>query len=217
MKEKILAFLKTKLTGVQEAFLSGVADEFSKTIKEEKEIETVFTDGVISSIKFSAGAIQSEGDKRATDATKTAIENYRKKHNLDENGLPIKKGDDDSHKDQKSGDTQTAKQIKELTDKVNLFESEKKSQKLLSDLHKKLTEKKIPILLAKGVKLEKEEDIDAAITAIETDFNSVKQDLINEKVLIENPAVAQGASSKTHVEQEIKANARWDDQPKPKV
>ena len=75
MKEKIVAFLKSKLTGVSESFLSGVADTFSKTVKEETDIETVITDGIIETLKYSAKELQVEGDRRATEATKTALKN----------------------------------------------------------------------------------------------------------------------------------------------
>src|ERR1035437_6774248 len=89
MKEKIVNFLKTRLPGVAESYINGVADHYSKTIVEEKQIEATFTDGVIDLLKLNSGLLQSEGDKRVTEATKTALENFRKKHNLDENGKPI--------------------------------------------------------------------------------------------------------------------------------
>lgn len=90
-ERKILTFLKTKLTGVQENYLSGVAEFYAKTITEEKEIETTLTDGVINLLKVNAAFLQSEGDKRANEAADTAIKNYRKKYGLDENGQPAKK------------------------------------------------------------------------------------------------------------------------------
>ena len=91
MKEKIVLFLKTRLTGVAESYLNGVADTFSKTIKEEKDIETTFTDGIIETLKFSATQLQVEGDRRATEAQKTALKNFQEKHGLNEDGTPIKK------------------------------------------------------------------------------------------------------------------------------
>ena len=85
MKEKVFEFLKTKLTGVQESYLQGVASQLSKTITTEEQIETTITAGVINVIKHSAQVLQTEGDKRATEAQKSAIENYKRKHNLDDN------------------------------------------------------------------------------------------------------------------------------------
>jgi len=75
MKEKILAFLTTRLSGVSKAYLEGVADTYSKTITEESQIETILNDGVISGLKYAADFAQREGDRRATDATATAVSN----------------------------------------------------------------------------------------------------------------------------------------------
>jgi len=89
MKEKILAFLKQRMAGAQESFLLGVAENYSKTIASEDQIETVISDGVIQSLKFSAQFAQTEGDRRANEAQKTAVKNFREKFKLDENGKPV--------------------------------------------------------------------------------------------------------------------------------
>jgi hypothetical protein len=209
MKEKILTFLKSKLSGLSNVYLEGVAEFYSKTITDEKTIETTLTDGVIDLLKFNADHIQKEGDKRATEASKTAVQTYETKHNL-KDGKIIGAEPPKTEPPAQPGDTQTAKQILELTNKVNSFEAEKLKAKLLADLHKRLTEKKIPIEFAKGVKLEKAEDLDAAFTEVETSFNAVKQELINNNVLIESPVVAQGTSSAESIKQEIVKNANWD-------
>lgn len=91
MKEKILAFLTTRLVGVSKAYLEGVAENYSKTITEESQIETIINDGVIAVLKHSADYVQSESDRRATDATQTAVANYEKKHNL-KDGKPAEGG-----------------------------------------------------------------------------------------------------------------------------
>lgn len=89
MKTKIFAHLKTKLNGVPDAYLQRVADQYSKTITDEAQIATAITDGVIEVLKDSAMFAQQEGDRRAQTAQKTALDEFRKKHNLDENGKPI--------------------------------------------------------------------------------------------------------------------------------
>ena len=43
MKGKILAVLKTKFDGVQDAILSRVAEKLSKTVSNEDEIQGVLT------------------------------------------------------------------------------------------------------------------------------------------------------------------------------
>ena len=89
MKDKILSHLKTRLPGVAENYLAGVAEHYAKTVTEDSQIETTLTDGVIDLLKLNAAFLQTEGDKRATEAADTALKNYRKKHGLDENGKPI--------------------------------------------------------------------------------------------------------------------------------
>lgn len=76
-----------KLQGVSKTYLNGVADQFSKTISEDGQIETVLNDGVISAIKFSASHVQSEGDRRATEATQSAVSNYEKKYKLKDGAI----------------------------------------------------------------------------------------------------------------------------------
>lgn len=84
MKEKILAFLKTKLNGVPNALLEGISNNLATTITEESQIETVCNAGLIAALQASAQYSQQEGDRRATTATETAIKGYEQKYNLKE-------------------------------------------------------------------------------------------------------------------------------------
>ncbi len=137
MKEKILAFLKTKLSGVQVTYLEGVAEMYSKTITEESQIETTFNEGVVSVLKFSATHSQSESDRRATEAQQTGIANYEKKHNL-KNGKIVEGGTPNQTPNQITAPIvdkdmpDWAKSILEsnklLTDKVTAFEADKTLQ-----------------------------------------------------------------------------------------
>jgi hypothetical protein len=88
MKEKILAFLKTKLNGVPNAILEGVSGQLATTITEEAQIETVCNAGLIASLQFSSQYAQQEGDRRATTATQTAIRTYEETHKL-KDGKPV--------------------------------------------------------------------------------------------------------------------------------
>ena len=82
MRDKILAFLKAKLTGIPNAFLEGVSNQLATTITDEAQIETVCNAGLIASLKTAADYAQQEGDRRATTATDTAIKGYETKYNL---------------------------------------------------------------------------------------------------------------------------------------
>ena len=202
MKEKILVFLKSKLTGVSESFLSGVAETFSKTVKEEKDIETVITDGIIETLKFSATQLQIEGDRRATDATKTALKNYQEKHGLGDDGKPIKKvpkpEDDKPDPDEPAWFTAYKKEQSESLDKLQsefTTQKQERTSKALSDkvkAHEKL--KDIPASYLKGRNLtpKTEDEIDNLVSSIETDYNGFKQEMAEKGVILSNPPAGGG-------------------------
>lgn len=198
MKEKILAFLKTRLQGVSESYLNGVADLYGKTLTEEAQIETTFTDGVIDLIKLSAGQLQTEGDKRATEAAKTALKNYQEKHGLDENGKP--KGQPKTDDPPKPDDLKTLIQeainaaINPLQDKLNGFEKEKTTQQLTGKLMSKLKEKGIPESYLKGRNLliNEEAEVDQLTATIESDYTAFKQEMAEQGVIISVPKSSVG-------------------------
>jgi len=186
MKEKILAFLKGKLSGVSTTFLEGVADNYSKTITEEAQIETVISDGVISSLKFSAQFAQTEGDKRATEASTTALKNFRDKHKLDENGKPITK----TEKKPKEGENEEISELKEslnkLTELVTGVVSGQKTTQTLETVKAQLKEKGVPDKFldtyAKQVNLEAEDisaEVETAFKGYDTLQKEIKADMVN--------------------------------------
>ena len=207
MKDKILAFLKSKLTGVSESFLSGVADTFSKTVKEEKDIETVFTDGIIETLKFSATQLQIEGDRRATEAQKTALKNFQDKHGLDENGKliedPAKKKVKDVIPDPNEPAWFTAykKEQGEATATLKADIEAQKQEKTLTALSERVSKheklKDIPQSYLKGRNLvpKSEADIDQLVTSIETDYNGFKQEMAEKGVIISIPPAGGGTPS----------------------
>jgi len=198
MKEKILAFLKTKLPGVQENYLSGVAEHYAKTVTEESQIETTFSDGVIDFLKVNAAFLQTEGDKRASEAADTALKNYRKKHGLDENGKPIgkpKEKDKDVDPDEpawfKSYREAKDAELAEVKTKLEAQEKEKARTALIDKVksHDKL--KNIPASFLKGRNLvpESEDAIDQLVASVEADYTAFKQDMAEQGVMISVPPV----------------------------
>jgi hypothetical protein len=75
MEKKILEALIEKYSGVKDSILRRVATKLAKTVNSEDDIATV-VEGAF------ADVLEAYGDQRATDATKTAVLNYEKKHNL---------------------------------------------------------------------------------------------------------------------------------------
>lgn len=78
MKERILAALKAKFTGVNANILDRIATMLAKTVTKEEEVATA-VEGVT---KDFIDVIEAYGDSRATDTQKTAILNYEKKYSL---------------------------------------------------------------------------------------------------------------------------------------
>lgn len=82
MKQKIFDALKTKFEGVKDEILDRIAAKAAKTVTTEDELATYIEGVTIQTI------IDAYGDSRATDATKTAVINYEKKHKI-KDGKPV--------------------------------------------------------------------------------------------------------------------------------
>lgn len=76
MRKEILEALTTKFPGVSATILGRIADNLAKTVTTAEQVKTA-VDGVT----FQQ-VLESYGDSRATEATKSAVSNYEKKHGL---------------------------------------------------------------------------------------------------------------------------------------
>ncbi|MCL1932839.1 MAG: hypothetical protein FWF53_03355 [Candidatus Azobacteroides sp.] len=85
MKQLILNALKAKFEGVSENILNRIAEKLAKTVTKEDDVQAA-TDAVT----FQQ-IIDSEADRRATEATQTAVNNYEKKYSIKE-GKPVTTG-----------------------------------------------------------------------------------------------------------------------------
>lgn len=194
MKEKILAFLKTKLTGVPETYLLGVAEHYSKTVTEDSQIATTFTDGVVDLLKLNAGLLQTEGDKRATEASKTALKTFREKHGLNEDGTLVKKED---KKEDKTDPNEIIVKLltdalKPLQDKIASIEGDKRLTSRKAALESKLVGVN-EIIKAKVLKdfgrmnFESNEDFDKYLTETTTDVADLIQKDAEGKIIVSVP------------------------------
>lgn len=194
MKEKILQALKTKYTGVQALVLDRVADELAKTVTDEATIETA-VGGVGGLITTFNSILQSEGDRRATEASKTAVGNYEKQHNLKE-GKPIEAPKPADPNDVATIVANAVKAaVEPLQNEINQFKQKGSTEALTGKLKAKMAEKKIPEAFLKGRTIESEEKLDSVLSEIEADFTDVKQNLINEGVVVEPPKGSVGNPS----------------------
>ena len=80
--EQILAGLKTKFQGVEDATLQRIASKKAEGVTDESKVNSI-----VEGISFQ-DVLNSYGDYRADGAQKTAIANYEKKHNV-KDGKPV--------------------------------------------------------------------------------------------------------------------------------
>ena len=93
MKKKILELLKTKFEGVSESILDRIAEKLAKTVTTEEQAATSVEGVTLQQV------LEAYGDSRATEATKTAVSNYEKRHGLKDGrkiGTDDHDGDGDS-------------------------------------------------------------------------------------------------------------------------
>jgi hypothetical protein len=212
MKEKILAFLKTKMTGVQETYLLGVADHYAKSITDETKIETTLTDGVIDLLKLNVSILQTEGDRRATEASKTALKTFREKHGLNEDGTPVKKDTKEDVTDPnepawfKSYREKKDKEIADLNTKIEKQEQEKSSATLTEKVkaHPKLKDIPASFLAGRNLTPQSEAEVDQLVDSIEANYNSFKQEAVEKGVIINQPPRGGGGPVDGKVNEDVK-------------
>lgn len=127
MEKKILDALTEKYTGVKESILRRVATKLAKTVENEDDIATA-VEGAFSDV------LEAYGDQRATDAQKTAVANYERKHGLkDGKAVDGGKPDNDEPETIPADDTpEWAKALieanKSLKERLDAMDGEKRSQ-----------------------------------------------------------------------------------------
>lgn len=172
--EQILAGLHQKFTGVDTAILTRIATKKAEGVTDESKVNSI-----VEGISFS-DVLNSYGDFRAGDASKTAVTNYEKKHNL-KDGKPVEttttttttKGED------KPDDMATiianavSAAVKPLSDKLAQFETEKSQATRQEQIMAKAKEYGIPENYAKRCAIKDDEDLD-------TYFKDLKQEFAND-------------------------------------
>lgn len=157
MYKEILEQLKTKFSGVSEKILDRIAKKLAETVTKSEDVKTA-VDGVT----FQE-VLESYGDSRATDATKTAVLNYEKKHGL-KDGVKVDTQQQQQVEIKPDENTPSwavalANSVKALTDEVSHI----KTERVASTRRQQMTEvlAKLPENLRKGyerIDLEKMDD-----------------------------------------------------------
>jgi hypothetical protein len=170
IQELILAGLQQKFTGVDTAILTRIATKKAEGVTYASQVQTI-VDGV----GFS-DVLNSYGDFRAGDASKTAVTNYEKRHNL-KDGKPIETTTTTKTEENKDDVSAWAQALidsnKNLSDKLTQFEAEKAQATRSQQILAKAKEYGIPENYAKRCAIKDDEDLDAY-------FKDLKQEFAND-------------------------------------
>lgn len=181
LKEQIISQLKSKFPGVNlsKVRIDAIADKLAAKITEESEI-----DGKLDELNelFPFAEIAKQDDRLRT---------------LEAKNKPVQQPQPQPEPSPAPSDDPVAKKLAEMEAKLQAFEREKQQAKLQETFTKKLSEKKIPAQLAKGRTIESEEQLEAVITEIESDYTALKQQLINDGLSTSSQPVAASASPAT--------------------
>ena len=172
--EQILAGLQTKFTGVDTAILTRIATKKAEGVTDETKVNSI-----VEGISFS-DVLNSYGDFRAGDASKTAVTNYEKRHNL-KDGKPVETTTTTTQQQTTEQQPDMAKiiadavsaAVKPLSDKIAQFETEKSQATRQEQILAKAKEYGIPENYAKRCAIKDDEDLDAY-------FKDLKQEFAND-------------------------------------
>lgn len=197
IQELILAGLQTKFTGVDTATLTRIATKKAEGVTDETKVNSI-----VEGISFS-DVLNSYGDFRAGDATRTSVLNYEKRHNL-KDGKPIENPNPTPNPkpEDKTDDMATiianavSAAVKPLSDKLAQFETEKSQATRQEQVLAKAKEYGIPENYAKRCAIKDDEDLDAY-------FKDLKQDFANDGF----QGVTPPESAETKIEKESESIA----------
>lgn len=200
--EQILAGLQQKFTGVDTAILTRIATKKAEGVTDDTKVNSI-----VEGISFS-DVLNSYGDFRAGDASKTAVTNYEKKHGLKE-GKPVESTTTTTttKMEDKPDDMATiianavSAAVKPLSDKLAQFETERSQATRQEQILAKAKEYGIPENYAKRCAIKDDEDLDAY-------FKDLKQDFANDGF----KGVTPPESAETKIEKEAESIAKMIDE-----
>lgn len=168
--EQILAGLQTKFPGIDTAFLTRIATKKAEGVTDETKVNSI-----VEGISFS-DVLNSYGDFRAGDASKTAVANYEKKHNL-KDGKPAETTITTTTEEKKDDVPAWAQSLidsnKSLLTEVSTLKQEKAQATRQEQILAKAKEYGIPENYAKRCAIKDDEDLDAY-------FKDLKQEFAND-------------------------------------
>ncbi|WP_343302855.1 hypothetical protein AAHN97_15015 [Chitinophaga niabensis] len=185
LKEKILAELKKKYSGLSNEFLGFLAEKMAVKTTEESQIEGAISELEKSPISVTdlAAEFQKEGDRRATGASNKKEAELKEKYNLvEKKAEPPKPPTPPNPEPGKEGNTEIAElktMVLELSKTLAEKDAKATKDSLFAKLKGKNPEKKIPDMFFEGKVVEKEEDIDKVYADVEAAYTAAKQHFID--------------------------------------
>lgn len=155
IQELILAALKTKFPGVEDAILLRIAEKKAVGVTDESQVTQI-----VEGVGFQ-DVLQSYGDFRANGATASAVSNYEKKYSL-KDGKPIEKPKVDTKPPVETPEWAKAliDSQKSLTEKLEKFEAEKAAAERKSLIASKVKSLGLPEGLASMLNIPEDADVD---------------------------------------------------------
>lgn len=162
IQEQILAGLQTKFSGVDAAILTRIATKKAEGVTDASQVNSI-----VEGINF-PDVLNSYGDFRAGDATRTSVSNYEKKHNL-KDGKPIEDPNPNPNPNpapKQPEDMATiianavSAAVKPLSDKLTQFETEKSQATRQEQIAAKAKEYGIPENFVPMLKIADDADLD---------------------------------------------------------
>jgi hypothetical protein len=170
--EQILAGLQQKFTGVDTAILTRIATKKAEGVTDETKVNSI-----VEGISFS-DVLNSYGDFRAGDASRTAVTNYEKRHGL-KDGKPVENTTTTTttKTEENKDDVPAWAQVlidsnKSLLTEVSTLKQEKAQATRQEQILAKAKEYGIPETFAKRYAIPDDADLD-------TYFKDVKQEFAN--------------------------------------
>ena len=202
--EQILAGLQQKFTGVDTAILTRIATKKAEGVTDETKVNSI-----VEGISFS-DVLNSYGDFRAGDATRTSVLNYEKRYNL-KDGKSIENPNPNPNPNPKPEDktddmatiiaNAVNAAVKPLSDKLAQYETEKLQATRQEQIMAKAKEYGIPETFAKRYAIPDDADLD-------TYFKDAKQELAN----VGFSGVTPPESAETKIEKEAESIAKMIDE-----
>lgn len=173
--EKILAALRTKFAGVDDATLQRIASKKAEGVTDESKI-----DSIIEGVSFQ-DVVTNYGDYRADGAQKTAVSNYEKKHNIKDGKPIVETKPQDPLTDPKPNEPQDlAAQIavalgtalKPLTDRMDAMDAQNKADVRNKQIDEVAKTFGIPEFAYKGKQIADDADLNQYFTDLKQEMQN---------------------------------------------